>query len=77
MLGLKAKMTLRTKGDRPFRTDCGNAIVDCAIGRIDDPARLSNVLSAIPGVVDHGLFIGICGIVLMGTPDGVTTFRKK
>ena len=34
------------------------------------------MLKSIPGVVDHGLFIDICGIVLMGTDDGVKTFRK-
>jgi ribose 5-phosphate isomerase A len=76
ILGLKAKMNIRMRDGKAFRTDCGNAIIDCAIGKIPDPKRLSDLLSIIPGIVDHGLFIGICGIVLMGTPDGVTTYRK-
>lgn len=77
ILGLKAKMNVRLRDGKPFRTDGGHVIVDCAIGKIPDPKRLSDLLSIIPGVVDHGLFIGICGIVLMGTPKGVTAFRKK
>ncbi|MBI2719706.1 MAG: ribose-5-phosphate isomerase RpiA [Rhizobiales bacterium] len=75
--GLTGKLVLRTKAGQPFRTDGGHAIVDVSIGRIADPARLSDLLSVIPGVVDHGLFIGICGIVLMGTDAGVKTFRKS
>lgn len=77
MLGLKAKMVLRRKDGKPFVTDGGHAIIDCALGQIPDPPRLANLLSVIPGVVDHGLFIGICGIILMGGDDGVKTFRKS
>ncbi|MGQ0485312.1 MAG: ribose-5-phosphate isomerase RpiA [Hyphomicrobiales bacterium] len=76
-LGLKAKMVLRRRDGKPFVTDGGHAIVDCALGRIPDPPRLANLLSVIPGVVDHGLFIGICGIILMGNDEGVKTFRKS
>ncbi len=76
--GIKdGKMALRVRNGKPFRTDGGHAIIDCSLGRIPDPNRLSSALSIIPGIVDHGLFIGICGIILMGTPEGVTTFRKK
>ena len=77
LLSLKAKMVLRRRDGKPFVTDGGHAIVDCALGHIPDPPRLANLLSVIPGVVDHGLFIGICGIILMGGDDGVKTFRKS
>ena len=77
ILGLKAKMVLRRNAGSPFVTDGGHAIIDCALGHIPDPPRLANLLSSIPGVVDHGLFIGICGIVVMGSDDGVITLRKK
>ena len=76
LFNLKAKMNIRLRDGKPFRSDGGNVIIDCAIGQIPDPGRLASVLSTIPGIVDHGLFIGICGIILMGTPEGVTTFRK-
>jgi ribose 5-phosphate isomerase A len=76
ILNLDAKMVLRMKGDQPFFTDNGNLIIDCAIGEIRDPERLEALLHSIPGVVETGLFIGICGIVLMGTPKGVTEFKR-
>lgn len=75
--GLEGKLVLRRRDGKLVRTDAGNAIVDVAIGRIPEPARLSDLLNIIPGVVDNGLFIGICGIILMGTKDGVKTFRKQ
>ena len=73
---LKAKLTMRLKDGKPFVTDSGNAIIDVAMGQITEADRLGNLLSVTPGVVDHGLFIGICGIILMGSDDGVKTFRK-
>jgi ribose 5-phosphate isomerase A len=73
---LKGKMQLRLKDGKPFVTDNGNAIIDITIGHIPEPRRLDNIIKSIPGVVDHGLFIDICGIVMMGTDDGVKTFRK-
>ena len=73
---LKGKMQLRLKDGKPFVTDSGNAIIDVTIGHIPEPRRLDNLIKSIPGVVDHGLFIDICGIILMGTDDGVQTFRK-
>ena len=73
---LKGKMQLRLKDGKPFVTDSGNAIIDVTIGHIPEPRRLDNLIQSIPGVVDHGLFIDICGIIMMGTDDGVQTFRK-
>ena len=73
---LKGKMQLRLKDGKPFVTDSGNAIIDVTIGHIPEPRRLDNLIKSIPGVVDHGLFIDICGIIMMGTDDGVQTFRK-
>ncbi|MGH6820439.1 MAG: ribose-5-phosphate isomerase A, partial [Methylocella sp.] len=78
IVGLKAgPMNVRVRDGKPFRTDSGHAIIDCALGKIPEPRRLSDALSIIPGLVDHGLFIGICGIILMGGDDGVKTFRKS
>ncbi len=74
--GLKGRLVMRLKDGRPFVTDGGNAIIDISLGAINDADRLGNLLSVTPGVVDHGLFIGICGIILMGTDDGVKTFKK-
>jgi ribose 5-phosphate isomerase A len=73
---LKGKQQLRLKDGKPFVTDSGNAIIDVTIGNIPEPRRLDNLIKSIPGVVDHGLFIDICGIIMMGTDDGVQIFRK-
>ena len=76
LLKLDAKMTLRVKDGKPFLTDSGHFIIDCALEAIPEPERLDSLLNSIPGVVETGLFVGICGIVLMGTPKGVKEFKR-
>jgi ribose 5-phosphate isomerase A len=75
-LKLDAKMVLRVRDGKPFVTDGDHFIIDCTIGEIPDAERLDALLKSIPGVVETGLFIGICGIVLMGTPKGVIEFKR-
>lgn len=53
----------------PFHTDGGHVIVDCACGAIPKPEELARFLSAVPGVVDHGLFIGLASKVIVGRAD--------
>ena len=76
LLKLDAKMVLRVKDEKPFVTDGGHFIIDCTIDEIPEPERLDALLNSIPGVVETGLFVGICGIVLMGTPKGVKEFKR-
>lgn len=54
----------------PFTTDEGHQVIDCACGSITDPSRLAAALAALPGVVDHGLFVGMASEALIGAPDG-------
>lgn len=61
----------------PFFTDSDNFIFDCAFGRIPDPDGLARELNLIPGVVETGLFIGIAGLALVGTPSGVDMIEPK
>lgn len=63
-------VTLRMNGDRPFITDEGNHILDLHLGRIGNPRQLAMVLNQVPGVVENGLFIDICDIVIVGYGDG-------
>lgn len=58
-------------GDAPFVTDNGNLILDCAIPRPTDPRALSIELDAIPGVMGHGLFVGLASQAVIAGPDGV------
>ena len=71
--GCKGPLTLRQRDGKAFVTDNGNLIVDCALGAIADPAKLAAALAVIPGVVDHGLFIGIAARAIVATPEGVKT----
>lgn len=65
-------------GDRGlFVTDNGNLILDWPCGRIRDPGVLNNILHTIPGVVDHGLFIGLAQLALIGTREGVTRLEPR
>src|SRR5690349_3264298 len=65
-------LTLRRgKDGHAFVTDGGHWILDAALGRIDDPPALAHALCNVPGVVEHGLFIGLASIAVIGGPDGV------
>ena len=63
-------------GSNPFVTDEGHHILDCTFGEILDPASLANQLKAIPGVVEHGLFIGMTEMALIGKDGGVIKLRR-
>ncbi len=58
-LGLSGRATLRMTEGQPFVTDGGHFILDASFGRIPDTRALSTALHAIPGVVEHGLFLGL------------------
>ena len=62
---------LRMKDGAPVRTDGGNVIYDAACGRIEEPALLAAALKSVTGVVDHGLFLDLADLALVGTADGV------
>jgi len=69
--------TIRTVDGRPFITDNGNVILDCAVGPIADPERLEMAIHTVPGVVGTGLFVGIAHTVLVGEPSGVKELRRR
>jgi ribose 5-phosphate isomerase A len=74
---LGAKVTLRQYAyGNPFVTDEGHHILDCTFGAIQDPAGLAQNLCAIPGVVEHGLFIGMAGIALIGKAGQVVEIKR-
>jgi len=74
---LGASVTLRQYVDEnPFVTDDGHRILDCRFGQIPDPPTLAHTLSDMLGVVEHGLFINMVNVVLMGKGDEVMEFRR-
>ena len=68
-------VTLRMNGDQPFVTDEGNYILDLHLKRIGNPHQMAMVLNQMPGVVENGLFIDICDIVILGHGDGRVEIR--
>ena len=62
--------------EKPFVTDDGHRILDCRFGQIPDPPTLAHTLSDMLGVVEHGLFINMVNVVLMGKGDEVMEFRR-
>ena len=67
IVALGATPKLRTQSDgSPYLTDNGNQILDCRFGKIADPAALDRELNGTPGVVEHGLFIGLARLAIVG-----------
>ena len=71
-LGLSVAIDVRQQGKGPFVSDSGNRILDASFGRIPDPEALADRLAQIPGVVEHGLFLGIADLALIATPEDVS-----
>ena len=67
--------SLRLNGQQPFITDEGNYIVDLHLNRIGNARQLALVINQIPGVVENGLFIDICDVVIIGQGDGRVELR--
>jgi ribose 5-phosphate isomerase A len=69
--GCTGDLVLRQSDGAPFVSDGGHHILDAHLGRIPDPDALSAALWAVPGVVEHGLFIGLAtGAILAEARDG-------
>ncbi len=66
----------RDKSGHPFVTDGGHWIIDAAMGHISDPKQLADRLVAIPGVVEHGLFIGMAKIAILAGADGIRVVER-
>jgi ribose 5-phosphate isomerase A len=56
---------------KPFVTDGGHYVLDASFGRISAPKAVSDALLEVPGVVQHGLFLGLCQTAYVAGPDGV------
>ena len=70
-LGGDPELRAADRKDGPVVTDNGHLVVDCEFGTIDDPESLAATLSGIPGVVEHGLFVGVADEIHVGTEEGV------
>lgn len=76
VMGAQVKLREYAYGN-PFVTDEGHHILDCHFGQIDDPEELAAELSFMPGIVEHGLFLNMASVVVMGKADGVVELGRK
>jgi ribose 5-phosphate isomerase A len=65
------------KDGHVFVTDGGHWIVDAHLGRIPDAPRLAGLLSVIPGVVEHGLFIGLARTAILAGAGGIRVVENS
>jgi ribose 5-phosphate isomerase A len=73
-----AAVQLRRNADRtPYVTDENNHILDCRFGEIRDPDNLGRELSEMPGVVEHGLFIGMASVALFARGSEITELKRN
>lgn len=66
-----------TKDGALLVTDNGNYIFDAVTPGIPDPASLARRLEAIPGLVEHGLFIGVCSVAYLAGEEGVAVLKRN
>ncbi|WP_460449547.1 ribose-5-phosphate isomerase RpiA [Alsobacter sp. SYSU BS001988] len=70
--GCSGGLALRRRPDgAAVRTDSGHLVLDAALGRIPDPDALAARLDGVPGLVEHGLFIGLADAAILATAQGV------
>ena len=76
-VGASGALKLRQgKDGHAFVTDGGHWIVDAALGEIDDPRAMADSLSSIPGVMEHGLFVGLAQTAILAGAEGVTVVER-
>jgi ribose 5-phosphate isomerase A len=74
-LGGDPELRVAERKDGPVVTDNGNLVLDCDFGAIADPAELAADLSAVPGVLEHGLFVDLADEIHVGSAEGVERRR--
>jgi len=76
--GVSGDMVLRKAGDgHVFVTDGGHWIIDAHLGQIAEVSRLADRLAAIPGVVEHGLFIGLADTAVLASAQGIRVVERR
>jgi ribose 5-phosphate isomerase A len=74
---LGAQVSVRKGADgQPYVTDENHHILDCRFGEIEDPDGLARQLSDMPGVVEHGLFIGMAKVAIFARGSEIIELRK-
>ncbi len=76
--GVSGQMAVRKgKDGHVFVTDGGHWIIDAHLGQIGDASGLAELLASIPGVVEHGLFIGLVSMAILAGPQGIRVVERR
>jgi ribose 5-phosphate isomerase A len=75
-MGADAQLRRDAAGNA-YLTDENNYILDCRFGEIRDPDRLARELSEMPGVVEHGLFIGMASVALLARGSQIVELKRQ
>ncbi|MAS06406.1 MAG: ribose 5-phosphate isomerase A [Ahrensia sp.] len=76
-LGYSGELRLRVRSGDAFETDGGHYILDASFGHISNPKALSDALHAIPGVVEHGMFIGMASLAIVAGSGGIRELTAR
>jgi ribose 5-phosphate isomerase A len=76
-LGVLGDPVLRERDGAPFVTDNGNYILDLYNPSVARPIDIAVTISGIPGIVEHGLFLNVASLAIVGTSDGVLELRRE
>jgi ribose 5-phosphate isomerase A len=77
-IGASGRIVVRKgQGGHVFVTDGGHWIVDAHLGRISDAPQLAGSLASIPGVVEHGLFIGLASMAMLAGSQGIRVIERR
>jgi ribose 5-phosphate isomerase A len=77
-IGVSGQIVVRkAKDGHVFVTDGGHWIVDAHLEHINDAPRLARLLNAIPGVVEHGLFIGLASMAMLASAQGIRVIERR
>jgi ribose 5-phosphate isomerase A len=77
-LGFVPEFRLSPMGTgQPFVSDNGSYILDCQTGPMDDPAAVAKAVKTVPGVIEHGLFLGVAHLAIQVDPEGTVTRRER
>lgn len=74
-LGGDPQLRAAERKDGPVITDNGNLVIDCSCGSIGAPSELARDIAAVPGVVAHGLFVGMADEIYVGTAENVRVIQ--
>lgn len=77
LASLGAEVVLRRREGEPFITDEGNIILDCHFPGLDDPATMAEQFRRQPGVVEHGLFLGMATAAIVASAQGIVVINRS